>query len=81
MKFKTDENLPVEVAEVFSRIRLRYGDPPKSHDGIIVLRLKSQDKTNVLDHIHRLIIVLKQRDPAGELWIVEHDRIRFHESS
>jgi hypothetical protein len=36
-----------------------------------------QDKPAVLGLVLRLISVLKTRLPAGELWIVEPDRIRF----
>ena len=51
--------------------------PPATHPGIIVLRLKRQDKHAVLELMLRLISVLKTRVPAGDLWIVEPDRIRF----
>lgn len=51
--------------------------PPAQHAGIIVLRLKSQDKRTVLDMIGRIASELSQRTPVGELWIVESDRIRF----
>ena len=51
--------------------------PPTTHPGIIVLRLKRQDKHAVLGLVHRLISALKTRLPAGDLWIVEPDRIRF----
>jgi len=51
--------------------------PPSTHAGIIVLRLKKQDKHAVLDLVARIVPVLKMRPPAGDLWIVEPDRIRF----
>ncbi|MGO9093848.1 MAG: DUF5615 family PIN-like protein [Bryobacteraceae bacterium] len=51
--------------------------PPSAHSGIIVLRMKRQDKYAVLELVLRIIPVLKTRLPAGELWIVEPDRIRF----
>jgi len=53
--------------------------PPDRHSGIIVLRLKTQDKRTLIAFIGRLCSVLKQRSPVGELWIVEHDRIRFRQ--
>jgi predicted nuclease of predicted toxin-antitoxin system len=51
--------------------------PPSAHSGIIVLRLKRQDKYAVLELVLRIISALKTRLPAGDLWIVEPDRIRF----
>ena len=51
--------------------------PPADYNGIVVLRLKSQDKRTVLALVHRIALVLANRAPAGELWIVEPDRIRF----
>jgi predicted nuclease of predicted toxin-antitoxin system len=51
--------------------------PPSTHPGIIVLRLKRQDKHAVLGLVLRIVSALKARLPAGDLWIVEPDRIRF----
>jgi predicted nuclease of predicted toxin-antitoxin system len=51
--------------------------PPAEYPGIIVLRSKTQDKRAVLALVHRLVLVLANRAPAGELWIVERDRVRF----
>ena len=51
--------------------------PPGEYVGIIVLRSKLQDKPTVLALLQRIALVLANRAPAGELWIVEADRIRF----
>lgn len=51
--------------------------PPSTHSGAIVQRLKRQDKRAVLGLVLRIISALKTRLPAGDLWIVEPDRIRF----
>jgi hypothetical protein len=51
--------------------------PPRQHAGIVILRPKNQDKRTVLTLLERAILVLTNRSPAGELWIVEPDRIRF----
>lgn len=51
--------------------------PPSEHAGIIVLRPKRQDKRTVLALMRRIALALTNRTPAGELWIVEPDRIRF----
>jgi predicted nuclease of predicted toxin-antitoxin system len=115
VRFKIDENLPVEAAEIlksagfdahtvadedltgandetvagssrsegrilvtldldFANIRAY---PPGEHAGIVVLRVKHQDKPTVLVHLRRLMTALARRDPTGELWIVEGNRIRF----
>ena len=119
MKFKIDENLPVEAATVlrdagfdaetiqderlsgaddhvvatrvqsegrilvtldldFSNIQ---ADPPEQFAGIMVLRLKTQDKPTVLAYMRRAIAVFQQRSPIGELWIIQHDRVRFRQGS
>lgn len=115
MKFKIDENLPVEAAttlcdagfdaETIRDERLSGADdhvvadrvqterrvlvtldldfanirayPPEHFAGIIVLRLKVQDKGTVLAHVRRAIAVLQQWSPVGELWIIQNDRVRF----
>ena len=115
MKFKTDENLPVEAAAtlrdsgfdaetvwdehlsgrddetIAARVRgegrvlltldLDFANigayPPDQDPGIIVLRLKTQDKPTVIEYVRRIAVAVKRRNPAGELWIVEADRIRF----
>jgi hypothetical protein len=54
--------------------------PPGEHTGIVVLRVKRQDKPTVLADVRRLATGLTHRDPAGELWIVDGNRIRFRQS-
>lgn len=51
--------------------------PPEIYAGIVVLRLRMQDKPTALAFIRKLILALQLRSPAGELWIVDRDRIRF----
>lgn len=58
----------------FADIR-RY--PPSAHPGLIVLRLRRQDKRHILDTLPRLIDILKKESIAGRLWIVEERRIRI----
>jgi predicted nuclease of predicted toxin-antitoxin system len=115
VKFKVDENLPIEAARtlcdagfdaetvpdellsgaddrvvaaeaqtegrVLVTLDLDFANiqvyPPAHFAGIIVLRLKAQDKATVLAYLRRAISVLKQRSPVGELWIVQQDRVRF----
>ena len=117
MKFKLDENLPIEaaaliqaggheVATVFQeglageddallaeRIRTErrvlltldsdFGDirlyPPGRYSGIIVLRLKNQDKPSVLALVERVRRLLSPQQLERCLWIVEPGRIRIRE--
>jgi predicted nuclease of predicted toxin-antitoxin system len=50
--------------------------PPSEYPGIIVLRLKRQDKPAVLEVARRLVPLLGSRSLAHELWIVDEERIR-----
>ena len=115
MRFKVDENLPVEVAEMLrqaghdaatvleqhlggsddaqlaalcqleSRILVTldmdFSDirtyPPAEYPGLVVLRLRRQDKPHVLDVFMHLVQVLHQEPIEGHLWIVEENRIRI----
>ncbi len=53
--------------------------PPGEHAGIIVPRVKRQDKTTVLAYVRRLAVALGRRNPTGEVWIVDGNRIRFRQ--
>jgi predicted nuclease of predicted toxin-antitoxin system len=115
MKFKIDENLPVEAAESLRQMgyeattvleqRLGGGAdahiasvcqqegralvtldtdfadirsyPPGEYPGLIVLRLKRQDKLHVLEIIARLKEALSSEALEGYLWIVEEGRVRI----
>jgi len=115
MRFKVDENLPIEVAEALRQaghdaatvLEQRYGGsaderlaalcqrenralltldmdfadirsyPPAEFPGLIVLRLRQQDKPYVLDVLARLIRMLDQEPTERHLWIVEEKRIRI----
>jgi predicted nuclease of predicted toxin-antitoxin system len=71
---RSEDRVLVTLDLDFSNIRAY---PPSQHTGIIVLRPKKQDKRMVLRLMGRLVLALANRAPAGELWIVETDRIRF----
>ena len=115
MKFKIDENLPVEVAEVLRHaahdactvLEQQYGGrpdaeiaslcqheerilitldkdfanirmyPPERYAGIIVLRVKQQDKPSVLKMMQRVLLFLPNKPLEHHLWIVEETRIRI----
>ena len=55
--------------------------PPGEHTGIIVLRVKRQDRATVLGYVRRLATALARRNPSGELWILEGNRIRFRQGN
>lgn len=50
--------------------------PPGNYPGMIVLRLRRQDKPTVLEVTRRLIASLQLRSVANSLWIVDEERIR-----
>ncbi|MBP7053937.1 MAG: DUF5615 family PIN-like protein [Phycisphaerae bacterium] len=50
--------------------------PPADYPGLLVLRLAKQSTPEVLRVIRRLLEVLRTSDCRGQLWIVEHERIR-----
>ncbi len=117
MKFKIDENLPIETATLLQKyghdavtviqealggavdkhianvcqsekrtlvtLDTDFSDirtyPPKDFEGIIVLRVGDQSKTNVLSIIQRLMNMLAKERVLGCLWIVEESRIRIRE--
>lgn len=114
MRFKIDENLPVEAAEALRRaghdaatvsqqglagesdaqvasvcqgeehvlvtLDTDFADirayPPHQYAGLIVLRLRTQDKPHVLGVLSRLLPLLSTDPPRHHLWIVEEERVR-----
>jgi len=119
MRFKVDENLPIEVAEMLQQaghdaatvleqhlggsddaqlaalcqlegrilvtLDMDFSDirnyPPAEYPGLVVLRLRQQDKPYVLDVFMRCMQVLEQEAIEGQLWIVEENRIRIRGES
>lgn len=115
MKFKIDENLPLEVSELLQKegyesktvkeqllngeddpkvasvcrteeralvtLDTDFSDirtyPPENFSGIIVLRLKRQDKPNVLNVLSRLLDLLKSEPLKNHLWIVDENKVRI----
>ena len=51
--------------------------PPSEFPGLIVLRLRQQDKPYVLDVLARLIRLLDQEPLEQHLWIVDEKQIRI----
>jgi predicted nuclease of predicted toxin-antitoxin system len=117
MKFKVDENLPLEiavnlreaghdaltvvdqglggyadehVAEVCKReqralvtLDIDFANvqafPPADYSGIIVLRLRRQDKPHVLAVFQRVIPLIETELLAQKLWIVDELRVRLRD--
>jgi predicted nuclease of predicted toxin-antitoxin system len=115
LKFKVDENVPLDVAEYLNsngldtltvfdeslagctdqlladhcknenRILLTldtdFADirqySPHQLPGMIVFRLKHQDRNSVLEATKRMLPFLAQEPLEGHLWIVEEHRIRI----
>lgn len=53
--------------------------PPKSQAGLIVLRLRHQDKLHVLNVCRQIARTLAQEDVTGCLWIVDENQIKVRE--
>lgn len=117
MRFKVDENLPVEVAELLQRaghealtvhdqglagetdsalatacqsehralitLDTDFADirtyPPGHYSGLVVLRLKQQDRRRVLEVVSRLVKAIAVEDLVRHLWIVDERRIRVRD--
>ena len=75
---RSEDRILITLDLDFANIRAY---PPGEHAGIIILRMKQQDKRTVLAYVRRLAAALGRRDPAGELWIVDGNRIRFRHGS
>lgn len=70
----TSENRALVTLDLdFSNVRAY---PPSDHSGLIVLRLRRQDKQHVLKVVSQILDMLERGQLVGRLWIVEEDRIR-----
>jgi predicted nuclease of predicted toxin-antitoxin system len=117
MKFKVDEDLPIELAHLlneaghdavtvhdeklgwaddddivpvcqrearaFLTFDLGFSDirsyPPSKYPGLIVFRLKFQDRPHVLKVCERLLEIMKTEEVDHCLWIVEESRVRIRQ--
>ena len=71
---RDEQRIFVTFDRGFSNIRAY---PPAEYPGMIVFRLKSQDKRHVLSVASRVVTALMQRELRNELWIVTETRIRI----
>jgi len=51
--------------------------PPEQFSGIIVLRLKSQDKINLINTFHKILPMLESEQLVGKIWIVDQAKVRI----
>ena len=51
--------------------------PPAEYPGLVVLRLRHQDKPHVIASVTRLLEIFETERVAGRLWIVEEERVRI----
>jgi predicted nuclease of predicted toxin-antitoxin system len=117
MRFKVDENMPIEAAEALRRaghdaatvLEQRHGGgtdaqlaafcqregrilitldmdfadirayPPAEFPGLVVLRLRQQDKPYVLSVVAGMMRLLDREPLERHLWIVEETRVRIRE--
>jgi len=75
---RDEQRVLVTFDRGFSNIRAY---PPADSAGMIVFRLKSQDKRHVLTVARRLILALYERGIRNELRIVNQNRIRIRARS
>jgi predicted nuclease of predicted toxin-antitoxin system len=71
---REEQRVLVTFDRGFSNIR---AFPPGESAGMIVFRLRRQDKRDVLIVAGRLVVALREREIRNELWIVHEDRIRI----
>ena len=50
--------------------------PPETHAGIVVRRLRRQDRAHVVATLERLLPLLASEPLAGLLWVVDEERVR-----
>ena len=53
--------------------------PPRAYPGIVLFRLGRQSRKHILRAATRLVRILSNASPEGQLWIVEEARIRVRE--
>lgn len=51
--------------------------PPTDYPGIIVLRLRRQDKVSLMAFLPRVVDLLGREEIAGRLWIMDEGRTRI----
>lgn len=76
MRFKLDENLPLDTD--FSDVRLVH---PATSPGIILLRPPDQSIRATVACLEGAVRLLSTESPQGALWLVERERVRIRRRS
>lgn len=71
-----EERILVTFDRGFANVRIY---PPSSMPGIILFRLKRQDKAHVLAVSVSVIEMLRRHGMGSDLWIVHENRIRMRD--
>ncbi len=71
---KSEDRVLLTLDADFSDIRTYR---PADYPGLVVLRLTRQSVPEILHLLRRLLEAFKTSDCAGQLWIVERERIRI----
>lgn len=71
---RSEQRVLLTLDTDFSDIRAY---PPERFSGFVILRLRRQDKPNVLNVIARLVPFFQTEPIVGRLWIVEEERFRI----
>lgn len=69
-----ERRAPITLDQDFADIR---SYPPAAYAGLVVLRLRQQDKANVLDVLARLIPLFDTEPLVGRLWVVDESAVRI----
>lgn len=73
---QTEQRVLITLDLDFADIR-QY--PPHEQAGLIVLRLRRQDKNHILDITRRLIKAFAYESVSKRLWIVDENQIKVRE--
>lgn len=74
--FNSEQRVLLTLDVGFADIRAY---PPAEHEGLIVLRLKRQDKPAIMEALEKLLPVSEEETAARKLWVEEEDRVRIRE--
>jgi predicted nuclease of predicted toxin-antitoxin system len=77
-KCREERYILVSLDLDFADIRLY---PPEKYAGLIIIRVKNQDRYNVIETFKKIIPNLKHENIKGTLWIVDENRIRIRNNS
>lgn len=51
--------------------------PPGQYSGIVVLRVRSQDKANIISTFHKALPLFESEPLIGKLWVVDETKVRI----